>query len=82
LTEAERKEIVDSIKAIIEKAAAPIPPSPPSIITTILENPKQIMDRAKYTTENLRSMFEQKGNLFVAYGLAKEQEQSFEIMEK
>jgi len=27
-------------------------------------------------------MFEQKGNLFVAYGLAKEQEQSLGIMEK
>jgi signal transduction histidine kinase len=52
MTEAESKEIVDSIKAIIEKAAVPISPSPPSIITTILENPKEIMDRAKYTTEN------------------------------
>ena len=27
-------------------------------------------------------MFEQKGNLFVAYGLAKEQEQSLSIMER
>ena len=27
-------------------------------------------------------MFEQKGNLFVAYGLVKEQEQSLGIMEK
>jgi hypothetical protein len=52
MTEAESNEIVDSIKAIIEKAAVPISPSPPSIITTILENPKEIMDRAKYTTEN------------------------------
>ena len=46
MTEAESKEIVDSIKAIIEKATAtPIPSSPPSIRTTILENPKEIMNR-------------------------------------
>jgi hypothetical protein len=51
MTEAESKEIVDSIKAIIEKAAAP-PPISPSIITTVLENLKEIMDRAKHTTEN------------------------------
>ena len=65
MTEAESREIVDSIKEIIEKehtaiAAAsappppPISPPPPSsvITTTVLENPKEIMDRAKYTTEN------------------------------
>jgi hypothetical protein len=57
MTEAESREIIDSIKETIEKehtiaATAPIFPSPTSIITTILENPKQIMDRAKCTTEN------------------------------
>jgi signal transduction histidine kinase len=58
MTEAESREIVDSIKEIIEKehttmAAASAPPPPSSsVVTTVLENPKEIMDRAKYTTEN------------------------------
>jgi two-component system, OmpR family, sensor histidine kinase VicK len=65
MTEAESREIVDSVKEIIEKehtvaapapaSAAPPPISPPHpsiITTTVLENPKEIMDRAKYTTEN------------------------------
>jgi signal transduction histidine kinase len=57
MTEVESREIVDSIKEIIEKehttmaASAPPPPSS-SVMTTVLENPKEIMDRAKYTTEN------------------------------
>jgi hypothetical protein len=33
-------------------ASPPISPPPPPIITTVLENPKEIIDRAKYTTEN------------------------------
>jgi two-component system, OmpR family, sensor histidine kinase VicK len=57
MTEAESREIVDSVKEIIEKehtmAASAAPPPPSSVITTtVLENPKEIMDRAKYTTEN------------------------------
>ena len=58
MTEAESREIVDSIKEIIEKehttmaAASAAPPPSSSVMTTVLENPKEIMDRAKYTTEN------------------------------
>jgi len=56
MTEAESREIVDSIKEIIEKehtmAASAAPPPSSSVVTTVLENPKEIMDRAKYTTEN------------------------------
>ena len=43
MTEVESREIVDSIKEIIEKEhtmAASAPPPHPSIITTVLENPK------------------------------------------
>ena len=41
---------------------------------------KDIISIGDYTLDY--TMFEQKGNLFVAYGLAKEQEQSLGIMEK
>jgi ADP-ribose pyrophosphatase len=41
---------------------------------------KDVIPIGHYTLDY--SMFEQKGNLFVAYGLAKEQEQSLGIMEK
>jgi ADP-ribose pyrophosphatase len=41
---------------------------------------KDVISIGDYTLDY--SMFEQKGNLFVAYGLAKEQEQSLGIMEK
>jgi ADP-ribose pyrophosphatase len=41
---------------------------------------KDIISIGDYTLDY--SMFEQKGNLFVAYGLAKEQKQSLGIMEK
>jgi ADP-ribose pyrophosphatase len=41
---------------------------------------KNIIPIGHYTLDY--TMFEQKGNLFVAYGLAKEQEQSLGIMEK
>ena len=60
------------------------------------ESPKQaaireLKEETGYTTKDVisignytldYSMFEQKGNLFVAYGLDKEQEQSLGIMEK
>jgi ADP-ribose pyrophosphatase len=41
---------------------------------------KDVISIGDYTLDY--SMFEQKGNLFVAYGLAKEQDQSLGIMEK
>ena len=41
---------------------------------------KDVISIGDYTLDY--SMFEQKGNLFVAYGLDKEQEQSLGIMEK
>jgi hypothetical protein len=62
MTEAESREIVDSIKEIIEKehtmaASAAAPPSS-SVVITVLENPKEIMDRAIYRQQRILISFQ------------------------
>jgi ADP-ribose pyrophosphatase len=84
--------VIESYRHLVDSAQIEVP----SGYLDEGESPKkaairELKEETGYTAKNVisighytldYSMFEQKGNLFVAYGLAKEQEQSLGIMEK